>query len=65
MPHPKAGLLPKACWNTFGSVIKINDGPLSGLTPTEKAAGKITNPARIATKKSMIPICMAEVVRFV
>ena len=37
----------------------------SCILTTEKAAGKITNPARIATKKSMIPICMAEVVRLV
>ena len=55
----------KACWKTFGNVMKMSDGPLSGLTPTENAAGKIISPARMATKVSMIPICTAERSRLV
>ena len=38
--------------NTLGKVIKIKLGPLSGLIPNEKHAGKIINPAIIATKVS-------------
>ena len=56
---------PKACWNTLGSVMKMSDGPESGLTPTENAAGKIIRPARMATSESMTPIWMAELVRLV
>ena len=37
---------------TLGNVIKIKLGPLSGLIPKEKHAGKIINPAIIATKVS-------------
>ena len=38
--------------NTFGSVMKIRLGPLSGLTPNAKHAGKMIRPAVIATKVS-------------
>ena len=38
--------------NTFGSVIKIRLGPLSGFTPKAKHAGKMISPAVIATKVS-------------
>ena len=55
----------KACWNTLGSVMNISDGPLSGLTPTEKAAGNIMSPARMATRQSMTAICDADFVRSV
>lgn len=48
-----------ACWNTLGRVIKIRLGPESGCMPTEKAAGKMINPASIATKVSMIPTLKA------
>ena len=51
--------------NTFGSVIKIRLGPESGCMPTEKAAGKMINPASIATKVSMIPTLKAVLVRLV
>ena len=54
-----------ACWKTFGNVMKISDGPLSGLTPTEKAAGNIISPARIATRQSINAICDADLVRLV
>lgn len=47
------GKLAKALSKTFGSVMKTNGGPASGFIPTEKAAGKITNPAKIATSVSM------------
>ena len=50
------GIPEKACSKTFGKVIKIREGPLSGLIPTEKAAGKIIRPARIATMVSINPI---------
>ena len=49
----------------FGSVIKIRLGPESGCMPTEKAAGKMINPASIATKVSMIPTLKAVLVRLV
>ena len=65
MTYPTTGTLLKACWNTFGRVMKISEGPLSGFTPTEKAAGKIISPARIATTESIMPIWTAEPVRFV
>ena len=58
-------MAPKACWKTLGSVMNISDGPLSGLTPTENAAGKIIIPARIATTLSMTEICTAEPARLV
>ena len=32
--------------------MKISDGPLSGLTPTEKAAGNIIKPAKMAIAES-------------
>ena len=54
-----------ACWNTLGRVIKIRLGPESGCMPTEKAAGKMINPASIATKVSMIPTLKAVLVRLV
>ena len=59
------GIELKACWNTLGRVMKMSEGPLSGFTPTEKAAGKIISPARMATRQSMTPIWMAEFVRLV
>ncbi len=37
---------------TLGNVIKIKLGPLSGLIPKEKHAGKIINPATTATNVS-------------
>ncbi len=37
----------------------MSEGPLSGDTPTEKAAGKIIRPASTATSKSMMEICKA------
>ena len=40
-------------------------GPESGCMPTEKAAGKMINPASIATKVSMIPTLKAVLVRLV
>ena len=36
--------------------MNIKEGPLSGFTPTENAAGKIINPAKTATKVSINPI---------
>ena len=45
---------------TLGRVMKMSEGPLSGLTPTEKAAGNIISPARMAISVSMRAICMAE-----
>ena len=56
---------PKACSKTLGSVMKISDGPLSGCTPTDMAAGKIISPARIATNVSMMEIWKAVPTRFV
>ena len=38
--------------NTFGSVTKIKFGPLSGLTPNVKQAGKMISPAISATPVS-------------
>ena len=55
------GTPPNACWNTLGRVIKMRLGPESGCMPTEKAAGKMINPANIATKVSMIPTLQAEI----
>ena len=49
-------MLPKACWNTFGKVMKMSEGPLSGCTPTEKAAGNIIRPANTAITVSMVTI---------
>ena len=45
--------------------MKMSEGPLSGFTPTEKAAGNIISPARIATIQSMKAICDADLVRLV
>ena len=45
---------PNAIWKIFGRVMKTSVGPVSGLTPTESAAGKITSPARIATHVSIV-----------
>ena len=59
------GKLTKALSKTFGSVMKTKGGPASGLIPTEKAAGKITNPAKIATNVSIIDTWMAVFVKFV
>ena len=50
---------------TLGRVIKMRLGPESGCMPTEKAAGKMINPANIATKVSMIPTLKAVFVRLV
>ena len=49
-------MLPKASWNTFGKVMKMSEGPLSGCTPTEKAAGNIIKPANTAITVSMVTI---------
>ena len=46
----------KACWNTLGSVMNTKEGPESGLMPTEKAAGNIISPAKMATMLSIMPI---------
>ena len=46
--------------NTLGRVMKMSDGPLSGWIPTEKAAGKIISPARIAMMESKMAICPAD-----
>ena len=54
-----------ARWNTFGRVMKMSDGPLSGSTPTEKAAGKIISPAKMAMAESSRAICVAERSRLV
>lgn len=45
--------------------MKIRLGPDPGWIPTEKAAGKMINPASIATKVSIIPTLKAVLVRFV
>ena len=45
--------------------MKMSEGPLSGLTPTENAAGNIIRPAKMATMLSITPICMADLVRLV
>ena len=58
--YPTMGTCAKAFWKTLGRVMKMSDGPLSGLTPTEKAAGKIISPASMAMSESMMPICHAE-----
>ena len=55
----------KACWNTLGKVMKMSDGPLSGCTPTEKAAGKIISPANSAIRKSIKAICEADCSKWV
>lgn len=57
--YANIGTPPNACWNTLGRVIKMRLGPESGCMPTEKAAGKMINPANIATKVSMIPTLKA------
>ena len=44
--------------------MKIRLGPDPGWIPTEKAAGKMINPASIATKVSIIPKLKAFIVRF-
>ena len=56
MHHPTSGMVLKACWNTLGSVMKMSEGPLSGLMPTEKAAGKIMSPAKMAIMVSSVTI---------
>ena len=53
------GTAEKACWNTFGKVMNISEGPEPGFIPTENAAGKMIMPARIATKVSIIPTLIA------
>ena len=63
--YANIGTPPNACWNTLGRVIKMRLGPESGCMPTEKAAGKMINPANIATKVSMIPTLKAVFVRLV
>ena len=54
------GIEANACWKTLGRVMKMSDGPLSGLMPTENAAGKIIRPARMAMKVSMAMMLAAE-----
>ena len=49
-----SGMLPNACWKTLGKVMKSKLGPASGLIPTEKAAGKMIIPAKIATNVSIV-----------
>ena len=51
--------------NTLGRVMNTSEGPLSGLTPTEKAAGKIISPARMAMQVSITAICTADFARLV
>ena len=58
-------MLPKASWNTFGKVMKMSEGPLSGCTPTEKAAGNIIKPANTAITVSMVTIRVADFNRLV
>ena len=58
--YPTTGTLLKACSNTLGRVMNISDGPLSGRTPTEAAAGKIIIPASMATRKSITLIWIAD-----
>lgn len=53
-----------ACWNTLGRVIKIRLGP-EQVVAYGKSAGKMINPASIATKVSMIPTLKAVLVRLV
>ena len=65
MIHPNTGSAANALLKTFGKVIKMSEGPLSGDTPTEKAAGKIIRPANTATSKSMTEICNADLKRLV
>ena len=60
MIKPTIGIVSKAWRNTFGSVMNISDGPLSGCTPTENAAGNIINPARMAINESSSAICVAD-----
>ena len=48
-PHSRPPAIPA---NTLGSVMKIRLGPLSGLTPNVKQAGKMISPALMATKVS-------------
>ena len=60
---PIIGIVAKASLNTLGSVMNISDGPESGLTPTEKAAGNIINPARMAMSESMTTMLTADFMR--
>ena len=48
--YANIGTPPNACWNTLGRVIKMRLGPESGCMPTEKAAGKMINPAKSQRK---------------
>ena len=58
--------MPAKAWlNTLGRVMKMSEGPLSGFTPTEKAAGKIISPASTATAVSTSDTCRAELSRLV
>ena len=45
--------------------MKMSDGPASGFTPTENAAGKIISPAIMAIRVSMRAICEADLIRWV
>ena len=65
MIQPSTGNDANAWLKTFGKVMKMSEGPLSGDTPTEKAAGKIIKPANTATSKSMMEICKALLKRLV
>ena len=49
----------------MGRVTKISDGPLSGETPTDAAAGNIIKPAKIAITVSRTAICAEDFNRFV
>src|SRR5574344_2774608 len=60
MTYPTMGIDANACWKTLGKVMNTSDGPLSGLTPTENAAGNIMRPARMAIMVSMMDICTAD-----
>ena len=55
-PHT---LPPAILLNTFGRVINNNEGPLSGLTPYEKHAGIMINPAIRATNVSSSTMLIA------
>ena len=60
---PIIGIVAKASLKTLGSVMNISDGPESGLTPTEKAVGKIINPAIMAMSVSMATMLTADFMR--
>ena len=55
LPHSRP---PGMEMNTLGRVMKIKEGPLSGLMPKEKQAGKMIRPEKKATKVSSAAMCM-------